>query len=149
MLILYDKTLAKDIVQNCFLTVWERHTQLEPDKSFSSYLYTITRSLIYKETERLILNTRFIETKEHPEELDNHTVESLNASFLEEYINKYIEALPRISRQIFLLKKEEGLSNQEIANQLNITERSVASHHYRTLKYLREKMKEYLISILF
>lgn len=148
-LILYDKNLAKDITQSAFLTVWEKRETLDADKNFQSYLFTIARHLVYKETERLILKNKFVELAlREADEFEDKTVESLNSHYLEDYINQLVGDLPQTQKEIFLLKKEENLSNKEIASQLHLTERAVEAHFYRTMKYMKEKLRDFMMIFL-
>ncbi|MCD7936106.1 MAG: sigma-70 family RNA polymerase sigma factor [Tannerellaceae bacterium] len=146
---LYDKTSARDIVQSCFLILWEKRAFIDPEKNLSAYLFTIARNLVYKETERQVQAFRYMESA-FPDlnEIDNETVESINALFFKEFVDSQLETLPPVSKEIFLLKKEEGLSTKEIAIRLNVSERAVEAHQYRTMKFLKEKLKEYLTILL-
>ncbi|MDP4270554.1 MAG: sigma-70 family RNA polymerase sigma factor [Bacteroidota bacterium] len=147
-LLLHNKSIAKDITQNCFLIVWEKRNLLNPDKSFPAYLYTIARNLVYKETERQVLNTKFIETSlNHLETFEDNTIENLNNTYLEEYLNNLVNELPCTPQKIFILKKDNELTNKEIATQLEITERAVEAHLYRTTKHLKEKLKYFMMNI--
>ena len=63
VLLLYDKSLAKDITQSSFMTIWEKRSNLDTEKSFPAYLCTIARNMVYKETERRLLHNKFVENK--------------------------------------------------------------------------------------
>lgn len=141
--LVYDKTIAKDITQSCFLTIWEKRETLDPDKNFSAYLYTIAKNLVYKETERLVLNGRFVEIKLHTaERFEDNTIENLNSSYIETYLNQLINELSPIPREIFMLKNNQEHSIKNIATKMDMTERSVEAHLYRTMKHLKEKLKK-------
>ena len=148
--ILYDKSLAEDITQSAFLKIWERRKDIDPDKSFSAYLYTIARNLVYKETERLLQENSYILSSkgnagDNGEESDNQTTEKLDAAFIESYVDKIIEQLPASRREIFILSRKEGLSNKEIAAKLTISEKTVETQIYRSLQFLKERMKGHII----
>jgi len=148
-LISYDKSLAKDITQSTFLTIWEKRDILNPEKGFSAYLYAIARNLVYKETERLVLNNKFIDQKLKDADIfEDTTIENIDNTYIEDYINQLTEDLSEIPKRIFLLKKEDKLTTKEIASELGITERAVEAHFYRTLKYLKEKLREYITVFL-
>ena len=148
-LISYDQSLAKDITQSSFLTIWEKRHLLDSQKSFSAYLYTIARNLFYKETERLILKNKFVDYKLSDTEIfDDNTIEKIDNTYIEDYINTLIENLSEMPKKIFIMKKEDNLSNKEIASELGISERSVEAHFYRTLKLLKDKLKDFLIVFL-
>jgi RNA polymerase sigma-70 factor (ECF subfamily) len=143
-LLLYNKSLAKDLTQTTFMIVWEKRLMLDPDKNFQAYLYTISRNLVYKETVRLTLNNKYTEYKKYESEIiDDYIVEELNRAGIETYMNKLIESLPEMPQEIFRMKQEKGYSASDIANELNITERAVESHLYRTMKYLKEKLRDF------
>jgi len=142
-LILCDKNLAKDILQSSFLIIWEKRKQLDPQKNFSAYLFTIARNLAYKETERLVLKNKYEELRSgETDEVEDHIIENLTDRYREDNINQLIVSLSPISKEIFQLKREENLPNKKIASQLGLTEKSVESHFYRTVKYLKEKLAQ-------
>jgi RNA polymerase sigma factor, sigma-70 family len=148
-LILYNKDIAKDITQSSFLTIWEKRAMLDPEKNFPAYLYTIARNLVYKETERLILSNKFVESSlVSAEPVDDSTIENLNNTYIEEYIGQLVGSLPQVPKKLFLLKREKNLSNKEIAAQMDMSERAVEAHLYRTLKYLKEKLRDFTMMFL-
>lgn len=144
--LLYDKSLAEDITQTCFLKIWEKREDIDPEKGFSAYLYTIARNLVYKETERLLLESKFLSvTQEKTTEANNEMIEKLDASFVESYIDQVIEQLPSSRKEIFILSRKQGLSNKEIALRLSISEKTVETQIYRSLQYLKEKLRGHII----
>ncbi|MDR3269527.1 MAG: hypothetical protein LBT83_10745, partial [Tannerella sp.] len=50
--LLQDKTLTEDVTQSVFLKIWEKHAEIDAAANFESWLFTIARNLVYKETER-------------------------------------------------------------------------------------------------
>jgi RNA polymerase sigma-70 factor (ECF subfamily) len=59
-------------------------------------------------------------------------------------LQEYIEKLPEKCRQIFIMSRQQGLKNQEIADQLEISVRTVESQIYHALKLIRIGLKDYL-----
>jgi len=148
-LLLYNKSNAKDITQSSFLIIWEKRETLDPERNFPAYLYTIARNLVYKETERLILNNKFMESRLHDNELyDENIVENLNNSHIETRINELVKELPPIPQEIFKLKNVNELSVNEIAARMDLTERSVEAHLYRTMKFLKEKLRNFIAILI-
>lgn len=142
--ILYDKTLAEDITQNSFLKLWEKRGTLDASKNISAYIFTIARNLVYKETQRLILENRYKEHKQLSEDIaSNNTMEAIDSIFLNAYVDQLVANLPIARRQIFEMKRNTGLSNKKIAEQLNISEKTVETQFYRALKYIKEMLKNY------
>jgi RNA polymerase sigma-70 factor (family 1) len=148
--ILFDKSLTEDITQQVFLKIWEKRADIDPTKSFSAYLYTIARNLVYQETERLIYENKFISFyKEKHSEADNSTFEKIDADFVESFIDEIVDQLPDNQRNVFDLSRRKGLSNKEIAQQLNISEKAVENHIYRALQFIKERMKNHFVFLAF
>jgi RNA polymerase sigma-70 factor (ECF subfamily) len=57
-------------------------------------------------------------------------------------INNSVEHLPEKCRRIYILSREEQLSNKEIAHQMNISVRTVEAHLYKALKAIKSNMGE-------
>jgi RNA polymerase sigma-70 factor (ECF subfamily) len=76
---------------------------------------------------------------------DESVVENLNNSYIENRINELVEGLSPIPKQIFKLKNVEELSVSEIATKMELTERSVEAHLYRTMKFLKEKLRNFVV----
>jgi RNA polymerase sigma-70 factor (ECF subfamily) len=128
------------------------HKEIDPDKGFVSYLYTIARNLVYKETERLLQMSKFLAVSQtNKNDTDHETEEKLDAAFFESYINNIIDQLPPSRKEIFILSRKDGLTNKEIASKLAISEKTVETQIYRSLLFLKEKMKGQftLLALLF
>jgi len=148
---LYDKSLAEDVTQNVFLSVWEHRQDINPDKNFQAYLYTIAKNLVYRETEKRVLAFRYEEfiNKEHFHEEDHSTEKTIDANSLEEVIFQLIDKLPEARRKIFLLHFTEDLTNKEIAKRLFISEENVEMQVRRSRDYLRKHLKDSINSSAF
>ncbi|MDH5474566.1 MAG: RNA polymerase sigma-70 factor [Cyclobacteriaceae bacterium] len=130
---------AEGIVQEVFITIWEKRSNIKEELHFKSFLYTITKRLTIKKIRRLILENDFQTTSKNNLQNFNHeTEEYIVFSDLMEQANTSIEKLPVERKQIFMLSKQHGLSNQEIAEKLNISIRTVENQLYRATKTLRD-----------
>jgi RNA polymerase sigma-70 factor (ECF subfamily) len=140
---LYDKTLAEDITQNVFLSVWEHREDIIPEKNFPSYLYAIAKNQVFRETEKIILSSRYEEyiLRTHPGEVDFSTQETIDANMLEKTILQLIDQLPEARKRIFLLHFKEELSNREIAEKLSISVENVETQVGRSLAHIRKYLK--------
>jgi RNA polymerase sigma-70 factor (ECF subfamily) len=140
---LYDKSTAEDIAQNVFLILWEHRTEINTEKNFSAYLFTIAKNLVYRETERMILSFNYKDffLNNSSGEEDFSTIQTIDANLLEETILKLIDNLPDARKRIFLLRFKDDLSNKEIAEKLSISVENVEMQVGRSLKYIRSKIK--------
>ncbi|GAT62009.1 RNA polymerase sigma factor [Paludibacter jiangxiensis] len=149
---LYDKTLAQDLTQNVFLSIWEHRATIDTSKSFSAYVYTIAQNLVYRQTEKMLLASRYEEYVQKFQSVTEISAEeTLDYQFLEKLIAELIEQLPPSRREIFLLSRRQGLSNKEIAQKLSISEKTVETQITRSIHFLKKHLKPHvaLAGILF
>jgi RNA polymerase sigma-70 factor (ECF subfamily) len=146
---LYDKTWAEDITQNVFLSVWNHREEIVPEKNFLSYIYTIAKNMVFRETEKMILSSRYEGyVRQHASEADFSTLETIDADMLEETILQLIDQLPEARKRIFLLRFKEELSNKEIAKKLSVSVENIETQVRRSLDYIRERLKVAYIFLL-
>lgn len=139
--LLYSDEIAQDITQNVFLKIWEKRHDIDPEQNFNSYLFTIARNMIYKETEhKLFSEQSFIDLQEGNDVLDMSTLQTLDYHFTEEYYLNLVEELPPARREIFKLSRFKKLSNKEIASRLSISEKTVETQLYRATCFLKQKL---------
>jgi RNA polymerase sigma-70 factor (ECF subfamily) len=146
---LYDKSTAKDITQNVFLSVWEHRGEIRPGNDFQSYLFTIAKNMVYRQTEKKLLAVRYEDyIRTYGSGKDNSLEEKIDVESLEAFIDTLIEQLPEARRKIFLLRFKEELSNKEIATNLSLSEVNVEKQIYRSLSHIRERLKDYMAVIV-
>lgn len=140
-----DKDLATSIVQDLFIYLWQKREILQID-SLESYLSTAIRFSTYK-----VLHQNKRRTAVHAElaneissDIDEQQIDAL---FLKEYLQTGISMLPTRCQLVFKLSRENYQSYKEIAEQLNISEKSVEAHISRALKFLRHMKTAYFPSV--
>lgn len=146
---LLDKSLAEDITQSCFVKVWERRAELDASKKFSSYLYTIAKNLVYRETERQVQDAKYLASLNNTKMDTSPTVEDdMHLQFMQKMIRDLIEDLPPVRKDIFIMSRVKGYSCKDIATELSVSERTVETQIYRTLLYLKRKLKYFLVLLV-
>jgi RNA polymerase sigma-70 factor, ECF subfamily len=137
--------VAEDIVQELFVTLWLKHEQIRITSSLKNYLFTSVknRSLDYlKREKRRLHNLEHIaEGQELPENLSSLWFAEAE---LQAVVEKSLEKLPPRCREIFELSRFQGLKNQEIADKLGLSKRTVELQVSNALKQLRIDLKDYL-----
>ena len=140
-----DRDEAEEIVQSAFLSVWEKRESIEIRTSLKSYLYTMVRNACLN-----VIKHEKIKQKHIGEELaiaeraHDSVSQRVNSSELETRIQVSIEKLPEQCRLIFKLSRFEELKYAEIADQLNISVKTVENQIGKALKIMREELKDYL-----
>jgi RNA polymerase sigma-70 factor (ECF subfamily) len=132
---------AEGIVQEVFITIWEKRAYIKEELHFKSYLYTITKRLTIKRIRRLVLENKFqSDSQSIAKDVNHDTEDYIIFSDLLEHAHTSIDQLPADRKQIFMLSKQLGLSNQEISEKLSISKRTVENQLYRANKTLRKEI---------
>lgn len=123
-----DVEACREIVSNVFFSVWKSRKSLGEVRNLKSYLYTITKndSLRYLSQNSHQQNISLSELSV-PLEIGEESSPETNviSSELEGSLNKIVNALPEKCRIIFMMSREEGADNKEIATRLDISESTV------------------------
>lgn len=144
-----DYELAKDIVQNVFIKIWQKRKKIQSIKSIKSFLY---RSAYNGTIDEWRKDKKMLPIEQkHLQALDE-IVEDKNEDLLKDLIQivrQEIQKLPPRCKETFLLSKQDGLTNLEIAGIMNVSVRTVESQMNKGFKILREKLKDKVNPILF
>ena len=134
-----DVQAAEDITSETFVKLWTRHGDFENIHKLTSFLYITTRNACIN-----ILRTgkRHSEYQQQlsyllSQESDEAIAQQQLTGRIYQYIYEEIEKLPPQEMKVFKLAFIDGLSNEEIAEQLNINNQSVRNHKTRALKAIR------------
>jgi len=146
---LQDRDEAEEIVQGTFISIWEKRKNLNFHTSGKSYLYAMVRNaclnvIKHEKIKQKYVGEELALTDPGYESVSN-TVAGLE---LEERIQQAIEHLPEQCRLVFKLSRFEELKYSEIAEQLEISVKTVENHMGKALKIMREQLKDYLPSII-
>lgn len=140
---------AKDIVQDIFISLWERREQLAVHTSLAAYLHTAVH---YKVLARIssLLNDKKKAARLAPVLLAGFTAarDTLHEKEVASAMAGKINLLPEKMRQVYLLSREEKLSLSEIAHQLNLSEQTIKNQLTTALSRLRSGLKEVLHLLL-
>ena len=147
-----SKEDSEEIVQETFIKIWEKREDFNEGYPFQSFLFKIAKNAF------LNLNRKKVNRKVFEDHLNflneissGNTDDYIILKETTEIINTVICGLPPRRKEIFLLRRIEGFSRQEIANKLEISVITVDSQLLKANKYLKEELKKYslLIIILF
>lgn len=140
-----DSEQIKDLLQNVFLRFWEKRAEIEIHTSLKAYLY---RSA-HNECINYLRSVSQMDCSDFSSAYENRyseeTVQSnLQILDMESIIHQTIEELPPQCQHIFRLSRQEGLKNQEIADLLNLSVRTIDTQIYRALKILKSRLRDYI-----
>ncbi|MBC6998775.1 RNA polymerase sigma-70 factor [Cytophaga sp. FL35] len=143
-----DKDQAEDIVQNVFIRTWERRQNLKSDFTIKSFLYRSVHNEFIdqyrKQKSVTALEKKYIEELDRIVDKDEVFFEKLLS-----LVQKEIQNLPPKCKKIFLMSKQEGFSNIEIAEHLNVSIKTIEYHITKAFAILRKKANKDMEPILF
>ncbi len=147
--LLHSKEDAEEIVQETFIKIWEKREDFIEGYSFDSFLFTVAKNAF------LNLNRKKINRKVFEDHLN--FLDEISSGRADDYvifketkeiINTIIEGLPPKRKEIFFLRKIEGLSRKEIAEKLDISIITVDSQLMKANIYLKDQFKKYSLLLL-
>lgn len=140
---LNDSDIAKDVVQQVFVTLWEKKEALNITMSVKAYLYRA----VYNRC----VNRQTREQKHHPISPDNEDHLPVKPEFLSDIrelrtaIGQAIESLPPQCRVVFLKSRDEEKSYPVIARELDISVKTVEAQISKALRILRDALEKHEI----
>lgn len=142
-----DDEVAEDLVQETFSNVWIKADAIQVRTTLKSYLFGAVRNAclnhLKHEKVKLAYATNELFVVNEADEAD-----FLELDELKECIEKAFKKIPEKCRGIFEMSRYEGKKYQEIANELNLSIKTVENQMGKALKILREELKDYLVLIL-
>ena len=133
-----DKMIAEEIVQEVFISLWNKRKVLSID-NMNAYLATAVRLSVFKQYLRQKRRVQIIEQVAGPS-VTAWEEEKIYTRFLQQQINGIVEALPPQCRLVFRLNRVEGLTIPEVARQIGIAEKTAEAHLTKALKVLKLKL---------
>jgi RNA polymerase sigma-19 factor, ECF subfamily len=145
--VLKEKAACEDILQDIFLQLWVNRESLVIHSSLRAYLYTATRYQVFRYIKtgacREMLFDKLEERLAEPSSENN-----LQEKETSRIINSIVNNLPEKCRVIYKLSREQQLSHKEIADQLNISTKTVENQITIALRKLRSSLNR-AVSLLF
>lgn len=133
------RELAEDTCQDVFSTIWEKRHTIDPQLSFSSFLFTITRNralelLRSTKIEERVLNQILSQAIDY----SNNGLRLVLANELRDILEESYTKLTNRQREIFKMSREDLMSHKEIALALNISQHTVNEHITLASKSIKE-----------
>jgi RNA polymerase sigma-70 factor (ECF subfamily) len=133
--------VAKEIVQEFFVRLYEKRFSLNIDSSFKSYLYkSIYNSCINHLNQIAVREQHHRKIKSTTYEKTVLSESDMNMIELEKKIYDEIEKLPAQCKRIFKMNRFDGLTNSEIAEKLKLSKRTVETQISKALRILRKNV---------
>lgn len=138
-----DLDLARDIVQETFIQIWERRRAWKPRGSARAYLYRIVRNLVIDEKRKQAVRRRWLATRDSRPATHVVTPDQvLDAKLLTEVFERAVAALPDRRREVFELVFIRGLSHADAAKVMGLSTQTVANQMSAALRAVRKAVAD-------
>jgi RNA polymerase sigma-70 factor (ECF subfamily) len=141
---LKSKVDAEELVQDVFLKIWDKREILDATQNVKAYIYKIAINTIYDFIRRKNADNKFNnDARVNFNSASNNTWDTIVYKEMQSTLSEVVALMPEQRRRVFLLSKEEGLSNDEIALKLELSKRTVENQLYRSIGFLKEQLKNH------
>jgi RNA polymerase sigma-70 factor (ECF subfamily) len=147
-----NSEIARDIVNETFVKLWETKNELRSDSNLEAYLITIARNKCFNflKHKKIILQFQEIKTANSAElnlweqVFTDNSFSTLDYEILKKKVDSAISNLPEQCRNVFLLSRFKRKKYSEIAAILKISQKTVEAHISLALKRLRDELQHFL-----
>lgn len=138
---------AEELAEDLFVNLWVKRRDINTSKSFDSFLHTMARNSAINYLKHKYVQDTYLSTVQG-QEYSSTSEEDLIAKELGVQIDEAVEKMPEQRRKIYVLSRNEGLSNEEIAERLHTTKRNVESQLSLALKEIRKTISCFFVVLL-
>ena len=143
-----NETDADDISQLVFIKLWTNRDKLANVRNFDSFLYTITKNTVLNHIASRKAYTIDISSARNITTGDDTPIDQIEAQDLQLLIDMIVENMPPQRQTIYKMSREEGLSNDIIAERLGLQKKTVENHINLALGEIRKMLKILILLLL-
>lgn len=129
--------VAQEMVQDIFLKIWQNRTSLSEIDRPETYFFTVLYRQVYRHYKKLALDSKLLTFLAESPHFQNVTDETVLAHESKRLIDEAIRKLPRQQQIVFRLSRQDGLSREQIAEQLHISPNTVRNHLADAIRFIR------------
>lgn len=143
---LQDHDQSEDTVQEYFYYLWNNREKINITGSLASYFFSSVKNRCLNQLKHFTIRDTYKQENQNVRDRqEGELVSEPEFRDMEEKVFVAVEELPPARKEVFKLSRFEGLSYKEIAQRMEITEKTVENQMGRALKTLREKLGEFLV----
>ncbi len=144
---LKSEALAEEIVQDVFLKVWLKRDEIAQVDRFDAYLFVMTRNMVFDRIKKMANEAVIYKVIGRSfSEIDHHTENRLQDRQYQQLLQQAVNLLPPRQKQVFQLSRFEGLSQEAIAEKMQLSRLTVKTHMAKALQSIRHYLKHHINS---
>ena len=140
-----DTEAAREIVQQVYIRIWDSRRLLRSVRSFSDYLFILTRNLVFDHIKKHTVEIRHLaEFRAHAPITDDNILSNIQERECGQMLRQVVSRLPEQQRQVYLLASEEEMSYDKIAARMQLSRLTVKRHLELARRFVRKNIHHYL-----
>lgn len=147
-----DENIARDLLQELFIKVWEKRDLIDPEKTFRPYLFRIAENSVVDFFRKAACDKK-LEMKliSASTEWYSHIEEAIYSRENAVMFDQAIKQLPPQCRLVFTLCKIEGKSYKEVSQILGISVATISNHLQKATRCIRQEalLSDHITSVIF
>lgn len=148
--ILKNESAAEEVVQQVFFKIWEKREMLPDETMLKAYLYRAVHNESLNSIKRQKVRAGYqMYALRSTEQYAGNAASKVNMAALQHELHKAMNCLPEQCRTIFQMSRFEDKKYKEIADELNISPKTVENQMGKALKILRTKLADFLLLIMY
>jgi RNA polymerase sigma-70 factor (ECF subfamily) len=136
-----SEAIAEELSQDLFVKIWEKRKTLTAVQSFNAYIYRMAKNTVLNYFQHKYVKEKYIEQLSSDSAMPAD--ELFQAKETELLIQLTVSKMPTQRRKIFELSRKSQLKNEEIAQKLHLSKKTVENHLNLALKELRKSLKDF------
>jgi RNA polymerase sigma-70 factor (ECF subfamily) len=146
---LKSQEAAEEIVQDIFLKLWMKRSELPSIQNFNGFLFTSARNAILDKLRKTANEKTAQQVLSKQQSFTDNTDHRVQDNQYQQILEQAIDNLSPQQKEVFRLAKMEGYSYKEIADHLGISVLTVKVHMNKALASLREYLKGHMGALIF
>jgi len=135
---------AEELAQDVFIKLWLNREQIDVNKSLNAYLYAIARNATFNYLKHQLVEQSYLSSYKPNEDVDTPE-EIYFAREIKLLIEMTVTQMPVQRRRIYILSRDKGISNEDIASQLNISKKTVENQLSLAFKEIRKVVSVFFL----
>lgn len=133
-----DSSLSEELVADVFSTIWIKRKKINITTNLKNYLYTSAKNMAFAHLKKKKVYFENIEDYHQEIHLLPEVLQKIDCPEFRSKVDKILEKIPPRSRKVLLMHRLEGFKYKEIANNLNISIKTVENHMGKAIRILKE-----------